>query len=118
MKFKLRARLTAEFVGGAFLVAAVIGSGIMRERLAGAMSPSHCLPLRLRKAWVLTAGYPRLELTRRRYPRGQNTSYFLALVSLLTALLTRLLIYLPVPDRLEVCGLPTALSFTSNEPDV
>jgi glycerol uptake facilitator-like aquaporin len=35
MKFNLRARLVAEFVGTAFLVAAVIGSGIMGERLAG-----------------------------------------------------------------------------------
>src|SRR5580692_8826749 len=35
MKFSLRARLTAEFVGSAFLVAAVVGSGIMGERLAG-----------------------------------------------------------------------------------
>jgi glycerol uptake facilitator-like aquaporin len=35
MKFKLRARLMAEFMGTAFLVAAVIGSGIMGERLAG-----------------------------------------------------------------------------------
>src|ERR1700692_3055404 len=34
MKFKLRARLAAEFLGSAFLVAAVIGSGIMGERLA------------------------------------------------------------------------------------
>jgi glycerol uptake facilitator-like aquaporin len=35
MKFSLRARLTAEFLGTAFLVAAVVGSGIMGERLAG-----------------------------------------------------------------------------------
>jgi len=35
MKFNLRARLTAEVLGSAFLVAAVIGSGIMGERLAG-----------------------------------------------------------------------------------
>ena len=35
MKFHLRARLTAEFVDSTFLVAAVIGSGIMGERLAG-----------------------------------------------------------------------------------
>ena len=35
MKFGLRARLTSEFVGSAFLVAAVVGSGIMGERLAG-----------------------------------------------------------------------------------
>lgn len=35
MKFNLRARMTAEFLGSAFLVAAVIGSGIMGERLAG-----------------------------------------------------------------------------------
>ncbi len=35
MKFALRARLTAEFLGTAFLVAAVVGSGIMGERLAG-----------------------------------------------------------------------------------
>lgn len=35
MKFNLTARLIAEFVGTAFLVAAVIGSGIMGERLAG-----------------------------------------------------------------------------------
>src|SRR5580692_12685587 len=34
MKFSLRARITAEFLGTAFLVAAVIGSGIMGERLA------------------------------------------------------------------------------------
>jgi glycerol uptake facilitator-like aquaporin len=34
MKFGLRARLTAEFLGSAFLVAAVVGSGIMGERLA------------------------------------------------------------------------------------
>ena len=35
MRFHLRARLTAEFVGSAFLVTAVVGSGIMGERLAG-----------------------------------------------------------------------------------
>src|SRR5258708_4364908 len=35
MKFSLRARLTAEFLGSTFLVAAVVGSGIMGERLAG-----------------------------------------------------------------------------------
>jgi glycerol uptake facilitator-like aquaporin len=35
MRFDLRARLVAEFLGTAFLVAAVIGSGIMGERLAG-----------------------------------------------------------------------------------
>jgi glycerol uptake facilitator-like aquaporin len=35
MRFGLRARFTAEFLGTAFLVAAVIGSGIMGERLAG-----------------------------------------------------------------------------------
>jgi len=35
MKFNVGARLTAEFVGSAFLVAAVVGSGIMGERLAG-----------------------------------------------------------------------------------
>jgi glycerol uptake facilitator-like aquaporin len=35
MKFNLRARLTAEFLGSAFLVAAVVGSGIMGDRLAG-----------------------------------------------------------------------------------
>jgi len=35
MRFALRARLAAEFVGTAFLVAAVVGSGIMGEKLAG-----------------------------------------------------------------------------------
>ena len=35
MKFPLRARCAAEFLGSAFLVAAVVGSGIMAERLAG-----------------------------------------------------------------------------------
>jgi glycerol uptake facilitator-like aquaporin len=35
MKRKLRARAAAEFLGTAFLVAAVVGSGIMAERLAG-----------------------------------------------------------------------------------
>jgi glycerol uptake facilitator-like aquaporin len=34
MKSNLRARATAEFLGTAFLVAAVVGSGIMAERLA------------------------------------------------------------------------------------
>src|ERR1700678_170246 len=35
MKYDLRARLTAEFLGTAFLVAAVVGSGVMGEKLAG-----------------------------------------------------------------------------------
>src|SRR5216683_1597057 len=35
MKFSLPARLLAELIGTAFLVAAVVGSGIMGERLAG-----------------------------------------------------------------------------------
>jgi glycerol uptake facilitator-like aquaporin len=35
MKFNLRVRVAAEFVGSAFLVAAVVGSGIMGERLSG-----------------------------------------------------------------------------------
>ena len=35
MKFSLRVRLVSEFLGTAFLVAAVVGSGIMGERLAG-----------------------------------------------------------------------------------
>jgi glycerol uptake facilitator-like aquaporin len=34
MRFNLHARLTAEFLGSAFLVAGVIGSGIMGEQLA------------------------------------------------------------------------------------
>lgn len=35
MNFTLRTRLMAEFVGTAFLLAAVVGSGIMGEKLAG-----------------------------------------------------------------------------------
>jgi len=35
MNFNLRARTLAEFLGSAFLLAAVVGSGIMGERLAG-----------------------------------------------------------------------------------
>jgi glycerol uptake facilitator-like aquaporin len=35
MTFPLRARLAAEFIGTGFLVAAVVGSGVMAERLAG-----------------------------------------------------------------------------------
>ncbi len=35
MKFNLAARITAEFLGTAFLLAAVVGSAIMGERLAG-----------------------------------------------------------------------------------
>ena len=35
MRFSLQARMTAEFVRTAFLLAAVVGSGIMGERLAG-----------------------------------------------------------------------------------
>lgn len=35
MTFTLRARIVAEFVGTAFLLAAVVGSGIMGERLSG-----------------------------------------------------------------------------------
>ena len=34
MRFSLQARMTAEFVGTAFLLAAVVGSGIMGERLS------------------------------------------------------------------------------------
>lgn len=34
MRFSLHARMTAEFVGTAFLLAAVVGSGIMGERLS------------------------------------------------------------------------------------
>ena len=56
MKFSLRARFTAEFLGSAFLVAAVIGSGIMGERLAGETSPLPCLRTRLRpvRHWSLS----------------------------------------------------------------
>ena len=56
MKFALGARLTAEFLGSAFLVAAVIGSGIMGERLAGETSPLPCSRTRLRPArhWSLS----------------------------------------------------------------
>src|SRR5579863_4360458 len=35
MNFQLRSRLAAEFMGTAFLLMAVVGSGIMGERLAG-----------------------------------------------------------------------------------
>ncbi len=35
MKFELRARTIAEFVGTAFLLAAVVASGITGEQLAG-----------------------------------------------------------------------------------
>src|SRR6266700_7574847 len=35
MKFRLAHRLCAEFLGTAFLLTAVVGSGIMGERLAG-----------------------------------------------------------------------------------
>ncbi|MBV9340265.1 MAG: aquaporin [Acidobacteria bacterium] len=35
MRFSFQARITAEFVGTAFLLAAVVGSGIMGERLSG-----------------------------------------------------------------------------------
>src|SRR5258708_31444656 len=35
MKSKLPARIVAEFLGTGFLVAAVVGSGMMAERLAG-----------------------------------------------------------------------------------
>ena len=35
MKFNLMARATAEFIGTAFLVAAVVGSGVMAEKLSG-----------------------------------------------------------------------------------
>lgn len=35
MNFSLRSRILAEFLGTAFLLAAVVGSGIMAERLAG-----------------------------------------------------------------------------------
>jgi glycerol uptake facilitator-like aquaporin len=35
MRFSLKARMTAEFIGTAFLLAAVVGSGIMGERLSG-----------------------------------------------------------------------------------
>jgi glycerol uptake facilitator-like aquaporin len=40
MKISLARRTVAEFFGTAFLVAAVIGSGIMADRLSGAKSGS------------------------------------------------------------------------------
>ena len=46
--FTLAQRLTAEGVGTALLLAAVVGSGIMGERLAGGMSPWRCWPTPLR----------------------------------------------------------------------
>ncbi|HEY2912301.1 MAG TPA: aquaporin family protein, partial [Candidatus Angelobacter sp.] len=35
MKFNLRSRIVSELIGTALLLAAVVGSGIMGERLAG-----------------------------------------------------------------------------------
>jgi glycerol uptake facilitator-like aquaporin len=35
MNFQLRSRLAVEFMGTAFLLIAIVGSGIMGERLAG-----------------------------------------------------------------------------------
>jgi glycerol uptake facilitator-like aquaporin len=49
MRFDLRARVTAEFLGTAFLVAAVVGSGIMGEQLAGETSQLLCWRIRLRQ---------------------------------------------------------------------
>ena len=42
MNFNLRARLAAEFLVTAFFVAAVVGSGIMGERLAGGNTVIPC----------------------------------------------------------------------------
>jgi glycerol uptake facilitator-like aquaporin len=44
MRFNLHARITAEFVGTAFLLAAVVGSGIMGERLSGGNIALPCSP--------------------------------------------------------------------------
>jgi hypothetical protein len=43
-------RMTAEAVGTGLLLAAVVGSGIMGERLAGETSRSRCLPTRSQPA--------------------------------------------------------------------
>ena len=43
-------RLTAEAVGTAFLLAAVVGSGIMGERLAGGNVQWRCSPTRCTRA--------------------------------------------------------------------
>ena len=43
-------RIGAEFVGSAFLLATVIGSGIMGELLAGGNVASHFLAIRHRRA--------------------------------------------------------------------
>lgn len=53
MNFNLRARAVAEFLGTAFLLAAVVGSGIMGERLAGGNVPSRCWRIRflLGQSW-------------------------------------------------------------------
>jgi glycerol uptake facilitator-like aquaporin len=44
MRFNLHARITAEFVGTAFLLAAVVGCGIMGERLSGGNIALPCSP--------------------------------------------------------------------------
>jgi len=48
MKFDLRARVVAEFLGTAFLAAAVIGSGIMGSGWRAETLPLHYSQIRLR----------------------------------------------------------------------
>ncbi len=55
MRFTLGARLTAEFVGTGFLVATVVGSGIMGERLAGGNAAIALLANTLATGAVLVA---------------------------------------------------------------
>jgi hypothetical protein len=43
---KLAQRLSAEGIGSLFLAAAVVGSGVMAERLAGATLPALSAPTR------------------------------------------------------------------------
>jgi glycerol uptake facilitator-like aquaporin len=55
MRFTLGARLTAEFIGTGFLVATVVGSGIMGERLAGGNAAIALLANTLATGAVLVA---------------------------------------------------------------
>jgi glycerol uptake facilitator-like aquaporin len=55
MRFTFGARLTAEFVGTGFLVATVVGSGIMGERLAGGNAAIALLANTLATGAVLVA---------------------------------------------------------------
>lgn len=116
MKFSLRTRLIAEFIGTAFLLAAVVGSGIMAERLAAGNTAIALLANSIATGAALVAlilafggisgahfnpAVTLAELLRGAIPRGEALGYAIAQISgaYLGVVCAHLMFALPVFSR-------------------